>query len=198
MTDGTEVFRLSLEIGFDAFHLSRAGKVRIPDGRPVFPEVPALTPEQVLVRNGLRPGPVQMLDAKADVTRLHLVSEIALQPGNPRTSYCRTRRSEWHIAVARSNARASGSPRWYNGHSTPGLTRYMRSLSRNAEQRAVLARRTAQGNFCLDVQRARCMQNGSRISRNRASQYSDAAYLTHPAGALCGGASPAWASAGVL
>jgi dihydrofolate reductase len=63
---GAEVFRLFLEIGFDAFHLSRAGKVRLPGGRPVFPEVPALTPEQVLASHGLRPGPVQVLDAEAE------------------------------------------------------------------------------------------------------------------------------------
>jgi dihydrofolate reductase len=68
VTGGAEVFHLFLEIGFDAFHLSRAGKVRIPDGRPVFPEVPALTPEQVLARHGLRPGPVEVLDAKAEAT----------------------------------------------------------------------------------------------------------------------------------
>jgi len=34
----------------------------------VFPEVPALTPEQVLARHGLRPGPLQVLDAKAQAT----------------------------------------------------------------------------------------------------------------------------------
>ena len=65
---GAEVFRLFLEIGFDAFHLSRAGKVRLPGGRPVFPEVPALTPGQVLANHGLRPGPVQVLDAEAEAT----------------------------------------------------------------------------------------------------------------------------------
>jgi hypothetical protein len=68
VTGGAEVFCLFLEIGFDAFHLSRAGKVRLPDGRPVFPEVPELTPEQVLARHGLRPGPVQVLGAKAEAT----------------------------------------------------------------------------------------------------------------------------------
>jgi dihydrofolate reductase len=68
VTGGAEVFRLFLEIGFDAFHLTRAGKVRLPDGRPVLPEVPALTPEQVLARHALRPGPVQVLDAKAKGT----------------------------------------------------------------------------------------------------------------------------------
>jgi dihydrofolate reductase len=65
---GAEVFRLFLKIGFDAFHLSRARKVRLPGGRPVFPEVPGLTPEQVLASQGLRPGPVQVLDAEAEAT----------------------------------------------------------------------------------------------------------------------------------
>jgi hypothetical protein len=68
VTGGTEVFGLFLDIGFDAFHLSRAGKVLIPGGRPVFPEVPDLTPEQVLRRRGLLPGPVCVLDAEAEAT----------------------------------------------------------------------------------------------------------------------------------
>jgi dihydrofolate reductase len=68
VTGGAEVFRLFLDIGFDAFHLSRTGKVRLPGGRPVFPEVPALTPEQVLASHGLQPRPVQVLDAQADAT----------------------------------------------------------------------------------------------------------------------------------
>jgi len=38
---GTKVFGLFLDIGFDAFHLSRAAKVEFPDGRPVFPPSPA-------------------------------------------------------------------------------------------------------------------------------------------------------------
>ena len=42
---------------YDAFHLSRAAKAKIPGGRPVFPEVgPDATPEDVLARHGLRPG----------------------------------------------------------------------------------------------------------------------------------------------
>jgi dihydrofolate reductase len=68
VTGGAEVFRLFLDIGFDAFHLSRAGKARLPGGRPVFPEVPAVTPEHVLSSHGLRPGPVRVLDAKAEAT----------------------------------------------------------------------------------------------------------------------------------
>jgi hypothetical protein len=68
VTGGAEVFRLFLDIGFDAFHLSRVGTVRLPGGRPVFPEVPPLTPEQVLATHGLRPGAARTLDADADAT----------------------------------------------------------------------------------------------------------------------------------
>jgi dihydrofolate reductase len=65
---GTEVFGLFLDIGYDAFHLSRANRVRLPGGRPVFPDVPALSPEEVLRRRGLRPGAVRVLDAERDAT----------------------------------------------------------------------------------------------------------------------------------
>jgi dihydrofolate reductase len=68
VSGGTGVFALFLKIGFDAFHLSRAGKLMLPGGRAVFPQVPAKTPEQVLREHGLRPAPVQMLDGEADVT----------------------------------------------------------------------------------------------------------------------------------
>ena len=68
VTGGTGVFGLFLEIGFDAFHLSRAGKVLIPGGRPVFPQVPGRTPEEVLTEHGLVPGPLQVLDAMAEAT----------------------------------------------------------------------------------------------------------------------------------
>jgi dihydrofolate reductase len=65
---GTEVFGLFLELGYDAFHLSRANKVRLPGGRPVFPQVPAQTPEDVLATHGLRPGERRVLDAEADAS----------------------------------------------------------------------------------------------------------------------------------
>jgi dihydrofolate reductase len=69
VTGGAEVFDLFLKkIGFDAFYLSRAGNVRLPGGRPVFPEVPVLTPEQVLAKHGLVPGPIQALDAEAEAS----------------------------------------------------------------------------------------------------------------------------------
>ena len=63
---GTDVFGLFLGLGYDAFHLSRANKVRLPGGRPVFPQVPAQTPEDVLASHGLHPGERRVLDAQAD------------------------------------------------------------------------------------------------------------------------------------
>jgi dihydrofolate reductase len=65
---GTEVFGLFLERGYDAFHLSRAAHASLPGGRPVFPGVPAKTPEQLLAERGLKPGPVQILDGDAGLS----------------------------------------------------------------------------------------------------------------------------------
>jgi dihydrofolate reductase len=65
---GTEVFGIFLDIGYDAFHLCRAARARLPGGRPVFPEVPARTPEDLLQAHGLEPGPTQMLDAEQELT----------------------------------------------------------------------------------------------------------------------------------
>ena len=56
---GTEVFALFLD-KYDVFYLSRVSVVRLPGGRPVFPEVPAKTPEEVLMRHGLKPGRRQL------------------------------------------------------------------------------------------------------------------------------------------
>lgn len=65
---GTEVFSMFLPV-YDAFHLSRAAHAKIPGGRPVFAGVGAdLTPEDVLTRHGLKPGPKSDLDAAAGVT----------------------------------------------------------------------------------------------------------------------------------
>ena len=65
---GTDVFSLFLPIGYDVFHLTRANRVRLPGGRPVFPGVPATNPENILVAYGLDPGASQVLDAEQDVT----------------------------------------------------------------------------------------------------------------------------------
>ena len=68
---GTGVFGLFLEIGYDSFHLSRARNVRLPGGRPLFPELQRdITPEEVLARHGLKPATEQVLDAIAGVTLL--------------------------------------------------------------------------------------------------------------------------------
>ena len=64
---GPEVFALFLD-RYDVFHLSRAPNVLLPGGRPVFPEVPAQAPEEVMTKHGLVPGPVEVLDADKGLT----------------------------------------------------------------------------------------------------------------------------------
>jgi dihydrofolate reductase len=64
---GAEVFELFLD-RYDAFHLSRAPNVRLPGGRPIFLEVPARTPEDVLATHGLIPDPRQVLDPAKGLT----------------------------------------------------------------------------------------------------------------------------------
>jgi dihydrofolate reductase len=63
---GTDVFGMFLP-RYDAFHLTRAAKARIPGGRPVFPQVLADTPEDVLTSHGLVPGPPRVLDQTQEV-----------------------------------------------------------------------------------------------------------------------------------
>jgi dihydrofolate reductase len=64
---GTEVFGLFLD-RYDRFHLTRANRARLPGGRPVFPEVPKLSVDEVLTRHGLAPRETSVLDVEADVT----------------------------------------------------------------------------------------------------------------------------------
>ena len=65
---GTEVFSMFLPV-YDAFHLTRAAHAKIPGGRPVFAGVgPDLTPEDLLIRHGLKPGPRRDLDEAAGIT----------------------------------------------------------------------------------------------------------------------------------
>ena len=65
---GPEVFSRFLPL-YDAFHLSRAADAKIPGGLAVFTEVgPNATPEDVLARRGLRPGPRRDLDARAGIS----------------------------------------------------------------------------------------------------------------------------------
>lgn len=64
---GTDIFGLFLPF-YDVFYLTRAPSVMLPGGRPVFPQVPALSPEDVLRRNGLKPRPTRVLDPAARIT----------------------------------------------------------------------------------------------------------------------------------
>ncbi len=64
---GPDVFGCFLD-RYDAFYLSRAPNVRLPGGRPVFPEVPSRTPEDVLRSRGLIADPAVTLDAARGVT----------------------------------------------------------------------------------------------------------------------------------
>ena len=65
---GTDVFSMFLP-RYDRFYLSRAANAKIPGGRPVFTAVgPNASPEDVLMRHGLKPGPRRDLDAAAGVS----------------------------------------------------------------------------------------------------------------------------------
>src|SRR5262249_974041 len=64
---GTDVFGLFLTIGYDDFFLSRA-PASVPHGRPVFPGVPAQSPEALLAAHGLVKRSERMLDEAAQVT----------------------------------------------------------------------------------------------------------------------------------
>jgi dihydrofolate reductase len=67
---GTGVFSMFLP-RYDAFHLSHAAHAKIPGGRPVFAAVgPHATPEDVLMRHGLKPGPRRELDPTAGVSEV--------------------------------------------------------------------------------------------------------------------------------
>jgi dihydrofolate reductase len=64
---GTEIFGLFLP-RYDAFYLSRAKGVKLPGGRPLFPQVPERSPEDVLAAAGLIAGPPQTLDEQRGAT----------------------------------------------------------------------------------------------------------------------------------
>jgi hypothetical protein len=69
---GPHIYELFLGIGYDAFHLCRAGKARLPGGMPVFPQIRSgLSAEEILSRGNLEPGPPQTLD---EVNALTLVT----------------------------------------------------------------------------------------------------------------------------
>ena len=63
----TDVFGLFLD-RYDVFYLTRGARVRLPGGRPVFPDVPLLTPEEVLARHGLGHGSREVLEVETHLT----------------------------------------------------------------------------------------------------------------------------------
>ncbi|MCG7394737.1 hypothetical protein MHY87_17680 [Microvirga sp. ACRRW] len=66
---GRQVFDLFLGIGYDAFHLTRAEGVTVPDGIALFSECDeGKSAETVLSAVGLKPGPRQVLAAAAPVS----------------------------------------------------------------------------------------------------------------------------------
>jgi hypothetical protein len=65
---GTDAFGLFHDLGYDAFHLSRADHAQLPGGQPVFPGIPPSTPEDLLSRHGLKPDPMRVLNRAAGLT----------------------------------------------------------------------------------------------------------------------------------
>ena len=64
---GTDIFGAFLP-RYDIFHLTRVPDVALPGGRPVFPGVPAQSPETFLKAAGLVPGSAHSLDAERRIT----------------------------------------------------------------------------------------------------------------------------------
>ncbi|HEU6441008.1 MAG TPA: hypothetical protein VFF38_01500 [Microvirga sp.] len=66
---GRRVFDLFLEIGYDAFHLTRAEGTVVPDGTPLFSACDTgRSAEAVLSGAGLRPGVGQLIDPARSVS----------------------------------------------------------------------------------------------------------------------------------
>jgi hypothetical protein len=66
---GQAVFDLFMTIGYDSFHLSRAGGVLLAGGRSVFAACErGLSADSVLTDAGLRPDGAQIIDVAARVT----------------------------------------------------------------------------------------------------------------------------------
>ena len=64
---GTEVYGLFLD-RYDSFHLSRVAGLRLLHGRPVFPQVPQMTPEHILQTSGLSQASQMILDSSRSTT----------------------------------------------------------------------------------------------------------------------------------
>lgn len=64
---GPEVFEMFMD-RYDTFWLSQAPRVRLPNGEPCFPGVPARSPQQILAAHGMKAGDAQILDTAHDVS----------------------------------------------------------------------------------------------------------------------------------
>jgi dihydrofolate reductase len=64
---GTELFRLFLP-RYDAFHLSRVAGLHLSGGRPIFPQVPQRSAEDVLASSNLTQAAQRPLDVARGVT----------------------------------------------------------------------------------------------------------------------------------
>ena len=66
---GRRVFDLFLALGFDEFHLARAGRVVLEGGIPIFTRVlSGVGVDAMLAASGLSAGPLEVLDPAAGVT----------------------------------------------------------------------------------------------------------------------------------
>jgi dihydrofolate reductase len=64
---GPYVFGMFMD-RYDTFWLSLAPRVRLPNGEPCFPGVPARSPQEILAAHGLEPGEPRLLDPADDVS----------------------------------------------------------------------------------------------------------------------------------
>jgi dihydrofolate reductase len=64
---GPDVFEMFMD-RYDTFWLSLAPKVKLPDGQPCFPGVPAHSPQEILAAHGLTAGEARILDSAHDVS----------------------------------------------------------------------------------------------------------------------------------
>jgi dihydrofolate reductase len=64
---GPAVFAMFMD-RYDTFWLSQAPHVRLPEGEPCFPGVPARSPQQILAAHGLKAGEARILDSANDVS----------------------------------------------------------------------------------------------------------------------------------
>ena len=64
---GPDVFGMFMD-RYDTFWLSQAPRVRLPDGEPCFPGVPAQSPQAILAAHRLQAGEARILDSADDVS----------------------------------------------------------------------------------------------------------------------------------